>query len=133
MPTPREREMIPVLIGGLMILVGVIHLLPLVGALGPARLEALYGLPMEDPNLEILMRHRAVMFGLLGGLFVYAALDATVQPLAFGIAGVTILSFLAIARSVGGYNDKLARVVLADRVALAALVIAVGLYAAQGG
>ncbi|MCB9761433.1 MAG: phosphopantetheine adenylyltransferase [Alphaproteobacteria bacterium] len=123
----------PVLIGGLMILVGVIHLLPLVGALGPARLEALYGLPMEDPNLEILMRHRAVMFGLLGGLFVYAALDATVQPLAFGIAGVTILSFLAIARSVGGYNDKLARVVLADRVALAALVIAVGLYAAQGG
>lgn len=131
MPTPREREMIPVLIGGLMILVGVIHLLPLVGALGPARLEALYGLPMEDPNLEILMRHRAVMFGLLGGLFVYAALDATVQPLAFGIAGVTILSFLAIARSVGGYNDKLARVVLADRVALAALVIAVGLYTAQ--
>ena len=57
----------------MLIVVGVIHLLPLSGVLGGAQLFSLYGVPVDDPNLEILMRHRAVLFGLLGVFLVYAA------------------------------------------------------------
>ena len=51
---------------GLLILVGIIHLLPVSGVLGVERLAVLYGITLEEPNLEILMRHRSVLFGLLG-------------------------------------------------------------------
>ena len=51
---------------GLLVLVGIIHLLPVAGVLGVDRLAALYGIALSEPNIEILMRHRAILFGLLG-------------------------------------------------------------------
>ena len=39
----------------LFVLVGIIHLLPVVGVLGGERLSALYGLPLEAPDIAILM------------------------------------------------------------------------------
>ncbi len=57
----------------LLIVVGVIHLLPLVGVIGPEKLSALYGIQIADPNLAILMRHRAILFGLFGIFMCYAA------------------------------------------------------------
>jgi hypothetical protein len=56
-----------------LLLVALIHALPLTGVLGAARLSALYGLAVTEPNLEILLRHRAVMFGMLAALLAYAA------------------------------------------------------------
>ena len=50
----------------LLVIVGIIHLLPVSGVLGAERLSALYGLSFQEPNIAILMRHRAVLFGLLG-------------------------------------------------------------------
>jgi len=54
------------LVSGMLVVVGVIHLLPLSGALSETRLTALYGISFDDPNLAILLRHRAVLFGLPG-------------------------------------------------------------------
>ena len=62
-------------------LVAVIHLLPVAGVLGVDRLESLYGVALGDPNLQVLMRHRAVLFGLLGGFLLLAAFRQTLQPL----------------------------------------------------
>ena len=53
------------LASAMLVVVAVIHLLPVSGVLGSERLAALYGLPFNEPNLAILMRHRAVLFGLL--------------------------------------------------------------------
>jgi uncharacterized BrkB/YihY/UPF0761 family membrane protein len=111
------------LVSGMLLLVGVIHLLPLVGVLGSEQLASLYGLPFAEPNLAILMRHRAVLFGILGVFFVLAAFRPALKPAAFVVGFVSVVSFLALAWSVGGYNAQLARVVTADLVALACLVI----------
>ena len=61
------------LITASLILVGIIHLLPVVGVLSAERLSALYGLQISEPNLLILMRHRAVLFALLGVFLIVAS------------------------------------------------------------
>jgi len=111
------------LVSASLILAGIIHLLPLPGLLGAEKLTALYGLDLSEPNLSILMRHRAVLFGLLGSFLVYAAFKPSLQPLAFVAAFVSVVSFLLLAWSSGGYNTQVGRVVTADLVALAVLVI----------
>ncbi|MDE2421001.1 MAG: phosphopantetheine adenylyltransferase [Gammaproteobacteria bacterium] len=112
------------IISVLLVVVAIIHLLPLSGVLSAKRLTALYGLSFDEPNLEILMRHRAVLFGLLGVFLIYAAFKVELQPIAFVAGFVSVISFIFIAKSVGGYNTLLRKVVLADWVALGCLVIA---------
>ncbi|HET7203471.1 MAG TPA: hypothetical protein VFI92_08905 [Steroidobacteraceae bacterium] len=111
------------LVSAMLVIVGIIHLMPLPGALGPERLAALYGFAFDEPNLTILMRHRAVLFGLLGVFLLVAAFRPEVQVLALAVGLVSVLSFLYLAWSVGGYNVRVARVVLADVVALACLIV----------
>jgi len=106
-----------------LILTAIIHLMPLAGVLGNDRLAALYGVEVVEPNLAILMRHRAVLFGILGAFMAFAAFRPALQPLAFVAAFISVASFLALAWSVGGYNAQIARVVTADIVAFIALAI----------
>jgi hypothetical protein len=77
-----------------------------------------------EPNLAILMRHRAVLFGLLGVFLICAAFQPRWQA-ALVAGGVSVVSFLVLAWSVGDYNRHLARVVQADIVALACLAVGV--------
>lgn len=108
-----------------LLVVGVIHLLPLSGVLGGERLAALYGLQaraFDDPNLAILMRHRAVLFGLLGSFLLLAAFRPDLQGIAMVAGFVSVLSFLWLAWVEGPHNAHVDRVVTADLVALACLV-----------
>ncbi|MCA3055042.1 MAG: phosphopantetheine adenylyltransferase [Rhodocyclaceae bacterium] len=111
------------LVSAMLVVVAIIHLVPLSGLLGTERLAALYGIQIEEPNLAILMRHRAVLFGLLGVFLLYAAFRPTFQPAAFVAGFVSVLSFLYLAWSVGGYNAQIGRVFTADIVALVCLVV----------
>jgi drug/metabolite transporter superfamily protein YnfA len=108
--------------------VGIIHLLPLTGVLGVSRLQALYGVTIDDPNLEILMRHRAVLFGILGAFLIYAAFRPGLQLAALIAGAVSVISFLVIAGMVNGYNTGIARVVTADIVAVVCLMIGAFAY-----
>ena len=113
------------LISAMFIIVGIIHLLPVSGVLGNRQLETLYGLSFSDPNLSILMRHRAVLFGLLGLFLCLAALQPQYQPIAFIAGFVSVGSFVGLAWSVGDYNAQVARVVRADIIALVCLAVGV--------
>lgn len=109
-----------------LIIAAIIHLLPLTGVGSSTALTTLYGLSFEENNLQILMRHRAVLFGILGGLLLYAAFSPRVQSLAILAGLVSAGSFLWIAFAVGGYNAMLNRVVHADIVAIIFLLVAAG-------
>lgn len=116
--------MLQKVVSALLIIAGIIHLLPLSGVLGAERLAQLYGLAFEEPNLLLLMRSRAVLFGLLGAFLVYAAFRPALQPLALIGGLVSVLSFLLLAWSSPTYNKALRRVVIADWLALVCLLIA---------
>jgi nicotinamide riboside transporter PnuC len=77
------------------------------------------------------MRHRAVLFGMLGLFMIYAAFKPSLQPLAFLAGFLSVISFIVIAWSVGGYNEAIRRVVIADVVAVIALCIAGIFYIAS--
>ncbi|MBX7219684.1 MAG: phosphopantetheine adenylyltransferase [Blastocatellia bacterium] len=116
------------LVSAMLIVVGLIHLLPVPGVLGSETLARLYGISCAEPNLAILMRHRAVLFGVLGLFFMFAAVKPAYQPAAFGMGFVSVVSFLWLAWSVGGYNTQVGRVFMADVVALLCLGIGGALY-----
>jgi len=111
------------LASAMLAIVGLIHLLPLSGVLGSTRLQALYGLSINDPDLLILMRHRSVLFGLLGAFLLYAAVRPALQPIAYVGGAVSVVSFLWIAKSAGRTNAHVARVVTADWIAVVCLVV----------
>ncbi len=106
-----------------LLVVAIIHALPLIGVLSAAKVAALYGITVQDPNLEILLRHRAVLFGLLAAFLAYAAFHRSLHGLALVAAWVSVAAFLALAVSVGGYNHALSVVVKADILAAFALVL----------
>lgn len=77
----------------LFLVAAAINLAPVVGVLSAERLAALYGLPFTDPTLEILMRHRAVLFGIVGALLVLAAFRPEHQSVAAVAGFVSMLSW----------------------------------------
>ena len=115
-------------ITGLMLVVAVIHLLPLSGFFGVERLASLYEIEIADGNLEILMRHRPMLFGILGGFLAYAAFTPAIQPIAFVAAFVSLASFFFLSFGVGDFNDAIRKVVIADVVASVSLLGAIVLY-----
>lgn len=114
------RYVVPVVL----VVVAIIHALPLVGIMGGVRLANLYGITDMDASLEILLRHRAVLFGLLAAFLGYAAFKPDLQGPALLVATVSVVSFLAFALASGGYNPAVAAVVKADLIA--AVLLAIG-------
>ena len=110
-------------VSAMLVVAGIVHLLPLSGVLGAERLLVLYGVPVTDPDLVLLLRHRAVLFGLLGLFLVFAAFRPAVQALAFTAGFASVLSFLALAWPVGAHDAPVGRVFVADLVALGCLVL----------
>lgn len=102
---------------------GIIHLIPAIGMLSAQRLQALYGVWLHDPTLILLLRHRAILFAVLGTFFVTAALFQPRWRVVAGcVALICMLSFIALARETP--SASIQRVVNVDIVVGAALATA---------
>jgi hypothetical protein len=125
--------MLGYLVSGSLVIAGLIHIIPAAGLLGPEKLTSLYGIAFSEPNLAILMRHRAVLFGLLGVFLIVAAFKPAWQIAAFIAGFVSVVSFIWLAWSIGGYNQHVARVFTVDIVALVCLAAGAISYAILHG
>jgi hypothetical protein len=105
-------------------LVALLHALPLAGVLGAGRLSALYGIDVGDPNLALLMRHRAVLFGLLAALLALAACRPALHGLGLVAGLVSVGAFLLLAALEGPLNEAVITVVRLDVAALILLLAA---------
>jgi len=71
------------------------------------------GFPVKTP----LLRHRAILFGVLGMLMLSAIVLPWLRVTALTVALFSAASFIVVAMAVGGYNPAIGRVVVADVVA----------------
>lgn len=108
-----------------LLLAGVVHLIPVSGVLGADTLRSLYGIEADEPTTELLMQHRAVLFGLLGLFFTVAAFRAPLRPAAFVAGLVSVTSFLLLAAPAEGLSTEVTTVAAVDLAVLACLIVGV--------
>lgn len=110
-----------------------INFLPVSGVLGTAQLMKLYDISLEGRDLAILMRHRAVLFGVVGGVLVAAIFLPGLRVAALLVGMLSMTSFIALQWLEGGSNTALSRVVVADYVGIAFLAAAgIAMYLKEG-
>ena len=103
--------------------VGLLNLYPLIGVLSADQITQLYGLDLASTDHAILMRHRAVLFGLLGLFIVYSAVERSQRLLACVAGLVSMVSFVLLAYASGNVGGKLHTVVVADIAGSIALAV----------
>ena len=101
-----------------------IHLLPLVGALGPAQVARMYDVKVDGPDLTVLLVHRAILFGLVGAALIAAIICEDARPYVIGGVLVSDVAFLVIAGRNPGINASMKRVVRADVISIVLLLVA---------
>lgn len=116
----------------LFVVVGIINVLPAMGVLGAAQLESLYGREIPDPDLLLLLQHRAVLFGLLGGMLIAAAARPALRGIATLAGTVSMASFCLLALPLAAHGPGLQRVFWMDVAALALLGLAWWLTRTRG-
>lgn len=114
------------IVTGLLAAVGVLNLAPGLLALRPDRLPQAYGVVPDAPALVLLLRHRAVLLGLVGAALTASAHDPGFRRPAILAAAVSKTSFLALAGKAPP-TPELRRVARADALGLLGLVLAVAL------
>jgi len=110
----------------------IVNIVPVVGLLSRKHVARGYDVRLEDPNLVVLMRHRALLFGLLGSFLAYAAFVPALHGLAFAGGLVSMLGFGALGLA---ERDRLSRrmwkLLGADLIATAVLLLGLALHWAR--
>ncbi len=112
------------LVSAILVVVGLINLFPIIGITSAEILVGLYGLESLEGDLLILMRHRALLFGILGTFIIYSAFKNHLRPAAIVMGMVSMLSFSFLVFTSGEIGAKLSNVAIIDVVASAALGVA---------
>jgi hypothetical protein len=116
----------------LLVGVGLLNLIPVIGVLSAEQLTNMYGISITTPDLETLMRHRAVMLGLIGGFLLLAAFRSSLQIVAASMGLLSMASFVVLAYLSGDIGTPIDNVVIADIVGSVAAVIALVIAVREG-
>lgn len=104
--------------------VGIIHLMPSAPIILPEMLSRLYGVAPTDVTLLVLLRHRAVLLGVIGLLCLWASWHAPIRPAALLAAALSIAGYLGFYAFYGNPHDSLRTIAIFDLVALPPLALA---------
>lgn len=106
-----------------LILVGLINFYPIIGVISNEMISGLYQIDVPQNDVLILLRHRAILFGLLGAFIIYSAFKPELQWSAIIVGLISMLSFVAVAWLVGDYGSGVRKIIVADVIASAALFV----------
>lgn len=106
---------------------GIVNLLPVIGVASDAQLTRLYRVDAFDADVALLLRHRAVLFGIVGGLLCAAAFVPALRGAATLAGLASMVSFCVLVLLLEPTNASLIRIAWIDVVASVALLAAYGL------
>lgn len=106
----------------LLIAAGLVNVLPVAGVLSASIFADAYGIAAPEGDLLILMRHRALLFGIVGGVILTAAFRRHLQPTAIIVGLVSMLGFIVLAVISKEFGSKIHNIVMVDAIASLALV-----------
>lgn len=108
---------------------GIINIIPSFLAFLPDKISASYGIEIPDSNLELLLRHRAVLFGIIGGLMIYSAIRKRNYNLALCIGLISMISFIILLKLMNGdVNPELVKVMWIDIMGIIILLMGFAQY-----
>ena len=108
---------------------GLINLLPALLAFLPDKISKSYGIEIPDANYELLLRQRAILFGIIGGLMIYAALVKEYYEISTIAGFVSMTSFIILYVLIGkDIKSELKKVMMIDVVATIILCIGFVLF-----
>ena len=116
-----------ILVMALFLFASAVKLAPVLGFFVPSQISTAYGVAVEDSNLAILLRHRAALFAIVGGLLAAAAFRPSLRPLAAAIGLYSMLSYSLVVRLNGPANAQLQLYAGVDLFAAAVLIAALAL------
>jgi hypothetical protein len=106
----------------LLFVVGVINVLPVLGVISATRLSQAYAIELNSNDLVILMRHRALLFGIVGGFILYAVFVPRYQAPAMVMAAVAMIGYVFFMWQEGDYNPALHKIMVIDFMGILCLV-----------
>ncbi len=112
----------------ILFIVGIINLLPIIVFFDSAKTVRLYGVPIDGESLTILMRHRAVLLGLVGSALIYAAFKPEFRIFAIVLALVSKLTFIFLTFIASSYTAEIKQVALIDVGAIVLLLAVLGIH-----
>ncbi len=117
-------EPVKFVISALLVTAGLINFVPVAGVLSADILASAYVIQAPEGDLLILLRHRALLLGILGALIFVSAFRRHLQPAAILAGLVSMLGFIAFTLASGEYGTELRGVVIMDVTAMTALAAA---------
>jgi len=106
-----------------------INLTPAVLALLPQKIATSYGIAVPNQNYELLLRHRAVLFAIVGGILLYAAIQKKYYHLATLLGLISMVSFLLLFYLVDGpINKELTKVMYIDVLGICILLMGFAMF-----
>ncbi|MFN5479207.1 MAG: hypothetical protein ACK48G_04465 [Chitinophagaceae bacterium] len=99
-------------------LAGIINILPAFLAFIPDKISKSYGIELPNENYELLLRHRAILFGIIGGLMIYSAIAKKYYTIATSVGLISMVSFILLFFLIGkDINSELKNIMIVDIVA----------------
>jgi hypothetical protein len=112
----------------ILLITGVVHLLPFSLAFFANRISNSYGVSISDPNMQLLLRHRAFLFGIIGFGLIFSAIKKKYYLAASVVGLVSMISFICLYYWIGDINAQLQSVMWVDMLVGAALLLVTVLY-----
>ncbi|MEE4302092.1 MAG: hypothetical protein V2J24_21820 [Pseudomonadales bacterium] len=119
------------MVTGIWVLAAGVHLIPATAVISKMRVEALYDVQITSPELELLLRHRALLFAVVAALLLAAAARPELWLLAGALGLVSMLGYVVLAGQVGTEQAAVLRVSRVDVVV--SLLLATALLAEYSG
>lgn len=112
----------------ILIVVGLINLIPVVLFFDSSRSIGLYGIELTGESLLILMRHRAILLGMIGTGLIVGAFSRPNRVLVIVLALISKVFFIYLSLTAGVLSPQIERVALTDVGAVVLLLAALWLH-----